>query len=88
MDDYIAMSFPKLLSPITHLQDERTLEIFAKYIPARKQTASMRNAFLHLSEGWQLPICCRSGAWHTQCCGRGPLPCASSTSLSQGHQPL
>lgn len=39
MDDYIAMSFPKLLSPITHLQDERTLEIFAKYIPARKRRA-------------------------------------------------
>lgn len=33
MDDYIAMSFPKLLSPITHSQGERTLEMLVKDIP-------------------------------------------------------
>lgn len=51
MDDYIAMSFPKLLSPITHLQEERTLEIFVKRNPVGKQMTGMQNAFLCLSEG-------------------------------------
>lgn len=50
MDDYIAMSFPKLLSPITHLQRERTLEMFVKDILVGKQMTEMQNGFLCLSE--------------------------------------
>lgn len=50
MDDYIAMSFPKLLSPITHLQGERPLETLVKHVPEGKQMAEKQNEFLHLSE--------------------------------------
>lgn len=53
MDDYIAMSFPKLLSPITHLQGERTLEMFVKDILLAKQMTERQNEFLHLSEEQQ-----------------------------------
>jgi len=53
MDDYIAMSFPKLLSPITHLQGTRTPEMFVKEIPVGRQMTGTRNEFLHLSEEHQ-----------------------------------
>lgn len=53
MDDYIAMSFPKLLSPITHLQGDRMLETLVKDILEGKQMAEMQNEFLHLSEEWR-----------------------------------
>lgn len=45
MDDYIAMSFPKLLSPITHLHGERTLEMLVKDIPAGNKWQGRRMNF-------------------------------------------
>lgn len=53
MDDYIAMSFPKLLSPITHSQGERTPGMVVKDAPVGKQMAEPQNEFLCLSEGRQ-----------------------------------
>lgn len=42
MDDYIAMSLPKLLSFISHLQKERTLEIFVKHISEQKKQSARK----------------------------------------------